>query len=330
MTDTTRIRLRPAGPEDLDALWAMSTDPESAHMAAFPPVPGPADRADFDDRWKGRFADPDVEVHSVLADDEVVGNIVVFGPPQERLIGYTIARAHWGRGIASAAVRQLLEQVTHRPLYAWAATDNAGSLRVLAKCGFVVTGRETNWAHARGADTEEFMLSLGEVRLTPWSEADFPLLERANTPEMTEYLGGPEHADRLADRQRRYVALSEGPASKGRMFRVSLTATGEDVGSVGFWERDWRDEEVYETGWAVFPEFQGRGLAVAALAELAAFVAEHGTRPVLHAFPGTDHPASNAVCRRAGFTLLGETQFEYPPGIFHTSNDWQLRVDEDK
>ncbi|MCB5178960.1 GNAT family N-acetyltransferase [Streptomyces sp. SMC 277] len=171
------------------------------------------------------------------------------------------------------------------------------------------------------------MLSLGAVRLTPWSEADLPLLERANTPEMTEHLGGPEHPDRLADRQRRYVALSGRPPAAGRMFRVSLTDTGEDVGSVGFWERDWRDEEVYETGWAVFPEFQRRGLAVAALTELIAYVRAHGTRPALHAFPGTDHPASNAVCRKAGFTFLGETQFEYPPGIFHASNDWRFPLD---
>ncbi|MFJ3927763.1 GNAT family N-acetyltransferase [Streptomyces sp. NPDC090022] len=168
------------------------------------------------------------------------------------------------------------------------------------------------------------MLSLGAVTLTPWSDADFPLLERLNAPDMTVYLGGPEAADRLADRQRRYVALSAAAPAAGRMFRVSLTETGEDIGSVGYWEREWRDEEVYETGWGVLPEFQGRGLAVAAVAAAASHAAAHGTRPALHAFPGVDHAASNAVCRRAGFTLLGETQFEYPPGIFHTTHDWRL------
>ncbi len=30
------------------------------------------------------------------------------------------------------------------------------------------------------------------VELEPYSESDLPLLERANSPEMTEHLGGPE------------------------------------------------------------------------------------------------------------------------------------------
>jgi hypothetical protein len=39
--------------------------------------------------------------------------------------------------------------------------------------------------------------------------------------------------------------------------------------------------------------------------------------------------ASNAVCRRAGFELLGESEFEYPPGTTIVSNDWRydLRAD---
>ena len=46
----------------------------------------------------------------------------------------------------------------------------------------------------------------------------------------------------------------------------------------------------------------------------------------LHAFPAADHPASNAVCRKAGFTLLGETDFGYPPGSIMRCNDWQLEL----
>jgi hypothetical protein len=42
----------------------------------------------------------------------------------------------------------------------------------------------------------------------------------------------------------------------------------------------------------------------------------------VHAFPPPDNAASNAVCRNAGFTLLGPVEFEYPKGSFSTSNDW--------
>jgi RimJ/RimL family protein N-acetyltransferase len=49
-----------------------------------------------------------------------------------------------------------------------------------------------------------------------------------------------------------------------------------------------------------------------------------GTRRHLHAYPSVDHPASNGVCRRAGFTLLGEVAFEYPKGHPITCNDWRV------
>ncbi|MFD7913819.1 GNAT family N-acetyltransferase [Streptomyces sp. NPDC059752] len=173
------------------------------------------------------------------------------------------------------------------------------------------------------------------VRLEPWSAGDFWLLERKNEPAMTQFLGGPEPAAKLADRQRRYEALSAREPAAGRMFRIAWTpaAEGPDgdrrtegVGSVGFWERQWRGEPVYEAGWGVLPEFQGHGLAVAALTELLMYVRTHGSRDSVHAFPGTDHPASNAVCRRAGFTYLGDVDFEYPPGVPHPSCNWRYRV----
>ncbi|WP_374775265.1 GNAT family N-acetyltransferase [Streptomyces sp. NBC_01310] len=174
------------------------------------------------------------------------------------------------------------------------------------------------------------------VRLEPWSDGDFWLLERKNEPAMTAHLGGPEPAAKLADRQRRYEAMSARKPAAGRMFRVVWEApdgaaradeSDASVGSVGFWEREWQGRPVYEAGWGILPEFQGRGLAVAALTELLSYVRAHGSRDSVHAFPGTDHPASNAVCRRAGFECLGEVDFEYPPGVSHPSFDWRYRVD---
>jgi RimJ/RimL family protein N-acetyltransferase len=44
----------------------------------------------------------------------------------------------------------------------------------------------------------------------------------------------------------------------------------------------------------------------------------------LHAFPSVDNGASNAVCRKAGFALLRERDFEYPPGHLLRTNDWRL------
>ena len=140
-------------------------------------------------------------------------------------------------------------------------------------------------------------------------------------PVMTEHLGGPESAEKIAERHARYQR-AVGPAS--RMFKIVDEATGEAAGSVGYWEREWRGEQVYETGWSVLPAFQGRGIAAAATAlAIDAARAERKHR-FLHAYPSVDNAPSNAICRKLGFTLLGEAEFEYPKGSFMTCNDWRL------
>lgn len=162
-----------------------------------------------------------------------------------------------------------------------------------------------------------------QVRLEPWAQDDFWLLHRLNTPEMTEHLGGPETEEQLVARHRRYLRLES-----GRMYRVTSAGTGDTVGSIGLWEREWRGGTVWETGWGVLPEFQGRGLAVAAARALVEAARAAGGHRYLHAFPGVDHPASNAVCRRAGFELLGAVEFEYPKDHWITSNDWRVDLGE--
>jgi RimJ/RimL family protein N-acetyltransferase len=50
---------------------------------------------------------------------------------------------------------RFLEGVEERPLYARAAADNLGSIRVLEKCGFHRTGTERAFANARGEEIDE-------------------------------------------------------------------------------------------------------------------------------------------------------------------------------
>ncbi|MGH4032384.1 GNAT family N-acetyltransferase [Actinomycetota bacterium Odt1-20B] len=163
------------------------------------------------------------------------------------------------------------------------------------------------------------------LRLEPWSEGDFELLVRNNAPEMTDHLGGPESDEKLADRHRRYLALRESEG-RGQMFRISAGPDAPSAGSIGYWETTWQGEPAWETGWGVLPEFQGRGIAAAAARLVAERAREAGRHRHLHAFPSVDHPASNGVCRKAGFTLLGECAFEYPKGHWMRCNDWRLEL----
>ncbi|MER7848123.1 GNAT family N-acetyltransferase [Kitasatospora sp. NPDC096077] len=158
------------------------------------------------------------------------------------------------------------------------------------------------------------------LTLAPWSEPlGLDVLHRQNTPELTEHLGGVESAEQVRRRHERYLAMTD-----GRMFLLMLD--GEPAGSVGYWPHAWQGQQVYETGYAVLPEYQGRGLAVRALLLCARRAGREGALPWLHAFPSVRHDASNAVCRKAGFELLGEVEFEYPPGHPIRSNNWRLAL----
>ncbi|MEU1016882.1 MULTISPECIES: GNAT family N-acetyltransferase [unclassified Streptomyces] len=162
-----------------------------------------------------------------------------------------------------------------------------------------------------------------DLRLAPWSEEGGPaLLARFNTPEMTAHLGGPETPEKLAERHLRYLRLGD----KGRMFRITLD--GETAGSIGYWETTWQGETVWETGWGVLPEFQGRGVAADAARLIIREARAADRHAFLHAFPATDNGASNGVCRKAGFTLRGEALIEYPKGRWHPCNDWRYALSD--
>lgn len=161
------------------------------------------------------------------------------------------------------------------------------------------------------------------VRIEPWSADDLALLEKLmGDPAMMEHLGGPESHEKIVERQARYEQSEV--SGEGQMYKIVVAAVGEAVGSVGYWEREWRGEVVYEAGWSVLPAFQGRGIAGAATALVIERVRAAGNHRFLHAFPGVDNPPSNAVCRRLGFTLLGACEFEYPPGHLMQCKDWRL------
>jgi RimJ/RimL family protein N-acetyltransferase len=155
------------------------------------------------------------------------------------------------------------------------------------------------------------------VRLEPWGPADRPLLDvLLGDPAMTEHLGGPETAEQLDRRQSRY----EVPGSR----QYKIVVDGQAVGWVGYWEKDWQNEPVWETGWAVAPALQGRGVATTAMQALLVVISAEAESRAVHAFPSVDNPPSNAVCRKVGFQLDGEFDFEYPPGHPLRCNDWVL------
>jgi RimJ/RimL family protein N-acetyltransferase len=162
------------------------------------------------------------------------------------------------------------------------------------------------------------------VHLESWGVDDLSLVEKTvGDAEMMKYLGGAESPEQLSERHVRYLNLQD--TGTGQMCKIVDDETGEAVGSVGFWEREWHDEKVYETGWFVVPAFQGRGLATTAMRQLIAHLKDVEKRRYLHAFPAVENAPSNAISRKLGFTLVEEAiAFEYPKGHPIRCNDWRL------
>lgn len=160
-----------------------------------------------------------------------------------------------------------------------------------------------------------------DLQLREWAEEDLELLGATmGSAAATRYLGGPEPAEKLAKRHERYLGLAA--TGRGRMFVAVLG--GQAVASVGYWDDEVEGAPIHEIGWAVRPEHWGHGFATRATVLALERAREEGRRRWVRAIPAVANAASNAVCRKAGFTLLGEVEVEYPAGTLMRANDWRL------
>jgi RimJ/RimL family protein N-acetyltransferase len=162
-----------------------------------------------------------------------------------------------------------------------------------------------------------------DVDIRAWSDGDLALLERLmGDPAMTVHLGGPETPERIRERHARYCRICH--TGTGCMFAIVVGPGRVAAGSVGYWEKDWLGQQVWETGWSVLPEFQGQGVATRATVAVVEQARAEGKHRFIHAFPSVDNAPSNAICRKVGFTPGEASEFEFPPGRFMRCNDWFL------
>ena len=129
------VTLRPTVASDLDDLYQHQADPVAAAMAGFPS----RDRPTYFAHWTAVLADDSVVKSTVLVGTEIAGSLVCFGPPQAREIGYWIGREHWGRHVATEALRLFVAEVTRASA---ARVRRAGEHRVAASAGQVRLRRD--------------------------------------------------------------------------------------------------------------------------------------------------------------------------------------------
>ena len=141
---TPRLLLRAFRATDVDDALAYRDDQEFARF--LPHIPQPFTRADAERFVATNMTEPwdTLPTFAIVIDDRVVGtvNFDIDSAKRSAMLGYALARAQWGRGIATDAARLALDWAIaeHELVEVWASTqpDNVRSRRVLEKLGMTL------------------------------------------------------------------------------------------------------------------------------------------------------------------------------------------------
>ena len=99
------------------------------------------DQDAFDAHWAKILANPNCLIRAIEFEGRVAGNVGSWEQEGKRYVGYWLGQLFWGKGIATAALKEFLKLET-RTLEARVAKTNVASIRVLEKCGFKMIGED--------------------------------------------------------------------------------------------------------------------------------------------------------------------------------------------
>ena len=108
-------------------------------------------------------------------------------------------------------------------------------------------------------------------------------------------------------------------------FKIVRQPDGAAVGSIVLWDSEWAGAPVSEAGWMVLPEHQGKGFASAGVRLLLERATRSDRWGDIHASPGASNGASNAICRKASFELIGDGEVDYGDRRLRV-NHWVFRA----
>lgn len=140
MIRTDRLTLRRARWDDLDSVHRLFSNPAAMRYWSRPEH----ETLEETRRWLKDLVEPEPGSDDFLIEfqGEVIGKAGAWELPE---IGFLLHPDHWGKGLAQEALTALIPYLfaTHQVAELTAEVDprNAASLWVLAKLGFVETGR---------------------------------------------------------------------------------------------------------------------------------------------------------------------------------------------
>jgi RimJ/RimL family protein N-acetyltransferase len=160
---TDRLLLRPLRADDAEAVFALFANWEVIRWLSSPPWPYTRKDASSFLELCERNAAGDAAELAIVLDSSLIGGIGMRIWPARRLqsgpgpfVGYWLGQPYWGNGYMTEAARGVLAWIfaAHAcdTIYSGVFADNAASLRVQEKLGFVRDGETTLYAKPRGGD----------------------------------------------------------------------------------------------------------------------------------------------------------------------------------
>jgi RimJ/RimL family protein N-acetyltransferase len=146
MIESERLRLRPMSIDDAEAMHEIYSDVELMTWWSHPPhdtIEETRDRLARNIAAEGWRA----WAITLKEDDRAIGTVATHEKRQGKVveIGYSLARQHWGTGLAREAVTRLIDllflEEGNRRVFADTDPDNAGSNALLERLGFQKEGR---------------------------------------------------------------------------------------------------------------------------------------------------------------------------------------------
>ena len=150
--ETERLILRPWRESDAEALFKYASDPEVGPRAGWPPHKSVEESLEI---IKNVFSCEGMWAVELKGSSEAIGCVGYLPAAGSNLdidddqceVGYWIARPYWNKGICSEALAAVVDYCFNvkgfTVLWGDYFPENPASGKVMEKCGFVDTGRQT-------------------------------------------------------------------------------------------------------------------------------------------------------------------------------------------
>lgn len=142
---TDRLYLRPVHLSDVPEIYSYSAEKEVGDLAGFKPHESIEETLEIS---KALYIEKDFMFAITLKDDDLLIGIIGLTDdpkrenPNAKMIGYSLKKEYWGKGIMTEAVLAVLKVTLEKAdiITAYCYPSNSRCKSVLSKCGFLYEG----------------------------------------------------------------------------------------------------------------------------------------------------------------------------------------------